>query len=215
MDKLFENPLLDDLYVDRCEELENEYIAKYGTPKEREKFLKADDDFTDIFNDIAKGPEEVQKLSDGFLEYNRWARHDSEFWRKQNYKQGIGDCICLIQELIKVFQTKKISNTKDNIFNKIILEFLFFLSQDGESYKNTVETDEFIIELKERIEELDTEILDCIDTYMEADNHNHIMQLITKKNEKITKLNNRKQQIIEQSLFENLTNFNLDITPTT
>ena len=72
-----------------------------------------------------------------------------------------------------------------------------------------METDELIIELNERIKELDSEILDFIDTHLEADNRNHIMKLINKTNEKIEKVNNRKKQLLEQSIDKTISNFKL------
>ena len=198
MEKLFEIPLLDDLYDARCEELENEYAEKYGVPEQREKFNKVHDKFVDILNSFSNNPADEKKLFDGFNEYTRWARHDSEFWRKQNYKQGIGDCICLIRELIQVFNIKEIPNARSSIFNKIILDFLTYISTNNNKYKTEIENDPLIIELNERIKELESEILDCIDTHMEADNRDHIMKLIEKKNEKINKLEKRKEEITNQ-----------------
>ena len=76
------------------------YAEKYGVPEEREKFNKVQDKFADILNSFSNNLADEKKLFDGFNEYTRWARHDSEFWRRQNYKQGIGDCICLISSII-------------------------------------------------------------------------------------------------------------------
>lgn len=129
MDKLFEIPLLDDLYINRCEELENQYINVYGMPKERKQFLQADDTFTELFNEVVKGPDELQKLSDGFLEYTRYALQDSEFWRKQNYKQGFCDGICLMKEFIHISHSADSTIYNNSQFSKIITEFITYLNQ--------------------------------------------------------------------------------------
>ena len=204
MEKLFEIPLLDDLYDSRCEELENEYIDKYGVPNERDKFNEAEDAFADILNEFSTDRTKEKKLFDSFNEYTRLALHDSEFWRRQNYKQGIGDCICLIRELIRVVNIKEIPNARNNIFNKIILEFLTYISTSNNNYKTELENDPLIVELNERIKELDTEIAEFIDTHMEADNRNHIVKLIEKKNEKINKIRLRKEQITNQFISKKL-----------
>lgn len=204
MEKLFEIPLLDDLYDSRCEELENEYIDKYGVPNERDKFNEAEDAFADILNEFSTDRTKEKKLFDSFNEYTRLALHDSEFWRRQNYKQGIGDCICLIRELIRVVNIKEVPNARNNIFNKIILEFLTYISTSNNNYKTELENDPLIVELNERIKELDTEIEEFIDTHMEADNRNHIVKLIEKKNEKINKIRKRKEQITNQFISNKL-----------
>ena len=204
MEKLFEIPLLDDLYDSRCEELENAYIDTYGVPNERDKFNEAEDAFADILNEFSTDRTKEKKLFDSFNEYTRLALHDSEFWRRQNYKQGIGDCICLIRELIRVVNIKEIPNARNNIFNKIILEFLTYISTSNNNYKTELENDPLIVELNERIKELDTEIAEFIDTHMEADNRNHIVKLIEKKNEKINKIRLRKEQITNQFISKKL-----------
>ena len=204
MEKLFEIPLLDDLYDSRCEELENAYIDTYGVPNERDKFNEAEEAFADILNEFSTDRTKEKKLFDSFNEYTRLALHDSEFWRRQNYKQGIGDCICLIRELIRVVNIKEIPNARNNIFNKIILEFLTYISTSNNNYKTELENDPLIVELNERIKELDTEIEEFIDTHMEADNRNHIVKLIEKKNEKINKIRLRKEQITNQFISKKL-----------
>lgn len=99
MDKLFEEPIFDAMYELRGEELENIYAEKYGEPKERKQKSKAEDELLDS---ISKIPEEElkEKIMEKYNHYSRLYLHESEFWRLQSYKNGFGDCICLVKELL-------------------------------------------------------------------------------------------------------------------
>ncbi len=99
MEKLFENPVLDDLYEVRGEELENEYKNKYGVPNEIKRADQMEDEF---INTIKKNVTDDKKLEEILSMLNKFEMAIIGkycFWYAEYYKLGFIDSMCLKNEI--------------------------------------------------------------------------------------------------------------------
>ena len=149
MEKLFENPILDDLYGVRGEELENEYKNKYGVPNEIERADKMEDEF---INTIKKNVTDDKKLEEILSMLNKFEMAIIGkycFWYGEYYKLGFVDSICFRNEVLKEKST--INKTKNSIFNNSIKTIVNFIRE--ENYTKLKERKDYN-EIIEKIEQI-------------------------------------------------------------
>lgn len=121
--KEFENKILDDLYELRGEEVEQQYISKYGDPEEKKKLNKVEEEFVDLIKEVVKDSKDIQSLLDKLDEFEICTMAEMWFWYKEYYKVGFIDGITLreqIREEKNTFLNSKINNRSDTFFYKNI-----------------------------------------------------------------------------------------------
>ena len=99
MEKLFENPILDDLYEVRGEELENEYKNKYGVPNEIERADKMEDEFINTIKKNITDNEKLEEILSMFNKFEMAIIGKYCFWYAEYYKLGFIDSMCLKNEI--------------------------------------------------------------------------------------------------------------------
>ena len=195
MEKLFENELLEDLYEARGEELENEYENKYGIPAEKRKVNNAEDRFTDSLVDYIKDEEKLQSVVDDFENYKHYAINLSEFWRKQYYKLGFIDCLCLIKELLEILKFLENTDDKRNIKDfkhyEIILDFIGYLEYNQNPNAYSFPKDKLLMEYEESSLELNKRLYEFIDIHIEPEIIGELKKFILERDEIFSKVFNR------------------------
>lgn len=117
--KEFENQILENLYELRGEEVERQYIAKYGEPEERRKLNEAEDELSNFIKETIKDNKDIQEAMDKLNEFEMCTMGEMWFWYREYYKAGFVDGISLrmqIKEERKKFLKDKPSNASDTFF---------------------------------------------------------------------------------------------------
>lgn len=99
MEKMFENPILDDLYEVRGEELENAYKKKYGESNAEKRADEKEDEF---INTLKKNVADKEKLEETMSRLNEFEMAIIDkfcSWYKQYYKLGFADAMRLEKEI--------------------------------------------------------------------------------------------------------------------
>lgn len=117
--KDLEKKILDNLYELREEDIEKQYIAKYGEPEESKKTDKAEKELVNFMKPFIKSNKDLQNLDEKLDNFELCTMGEMYFWYKQYYKIGFIDGISLrmqIKEERKKLLNDKVSNASDTFF---------------------------------------------------------------------------------------------------
>lgn len=147
--KKFENKILDNLYEIREGVVEEQYISKYGKPKNNKKTEKAEEELVNFMKKFIKDEMDIKNLYGKLNKFEVCAMGEMCFWYMPYYKAGFIDAMSLKKQ---IKEEKSINNSnEESIIYKNINEISDFFEE--QKYKNLKQNEEYIKIAKE-IEEI-------------------------------------------------------------
>ena len=134
MEEFLNRKQLDDMYENICNDFEEEYIKKYGTPDEIILSDETEEELTKAIDENIEN-EKVRKLiRQKMNEYERRKLSEMCFWNKQYYKLGIVDNDNLKKELHEMHEKVGSKYTERLLENIDIEAFFDFYQKQKEKY---------------------------------------------------------------------------------
>ena len=145
MENLFESEILDNLYEIIEGEVENQYIKRYGNPKENKKTEKAEKQLVKFMEKFIKDETNMKILYEKLNKFELCAMGEMCFWYKPYYKKGFIDGISLKNQ---IKDEKSINNSREkSIIYQNINEILALFEE--QKYKNLKQNDDYMKIAKE------------------------------------------------------------------
>ena len=149
MEDLLESKILDNLYEIIEGEVENQYIKRYGNPKENKKTEKSEKQLVKFMEKFIKDETNMKILYEKLNKFELCAMGEMCFWYKPYYKKGFIDGISLKNQ---IKDEKSINNSREkSIIYQNINEILALFEE--QKYKNLKQNDDYMKIVKE-IEEI-------------------------------------------------------------
>lgn len=152
MENLFESEILDNLYEIVEGEVENQYIKRYGNPKENKKTEKSEKQLVKFMEKFIKDETNMKILYEKLNKFELCAMGEMCFWYKPYYKKGFIDGISLKKQ---IKEEKSINNSREeSIIYQNINEISDFFEE--QKYKNLKQNNDYmkiekeIAEIKEK-----------------------------------------------------------------
>ena len=145
MENLFESEILDNLYEIIEGEVENQYIKRYGNPKENKKTEKAEKQLVKFMEKFIKDETNIKILYEKLNKFEICAMDEMCFWYKPYYKKGFIDGISLKMQIKK--EESIGDNKEESIIYRNINEILDLFEE--QKYKNLKQNDDYMKIAKE------------------------------------------------------------------
>ncbi len=145
MEDLFESKILDNLYEIIEGEVENQYIKRYGNPKENKKTEKSEKQLVKFMEKFIKDETNMKILYEKLNKFELCAMGEMCFWYKPYYKKGFIDGISLKNQ---IKDEKSINNSREkSIIYQNINEISDFFEE--QKYKNLKQNNDYMKIVKE------------------------------------------------------------------
>lgn len=145
MENLFESEILDNLYEIVEGEVENQYIKRYGNPKENKKTEKSEKQLVKFMEKFIKDETNMKILYEKLNKFELCAMGEMCFWYKPYYKKGFIDGISLKKQ---IKEEKCINNSREeSIIYQNINEISDFFEE--QKYKNLKQNNDYMKIVKE------------------------------------------------------------------
>ena len=145
MEDLLESEILDNLYEIIEGEVENQYIKRYGNPKENKKTEKSEKQLVKFMEKFIKDETNMKILYEKLNKFELCAMGEMCFWYKPYYKKGFIDGISLKKQ---IKEEKSINNSREeSIIYQNINEISDFFEE--QKYKNLKQNNDYMKIVKE------------------------------------------------------------------
>lgn len=145
MEDLLESKILDNLYEIIEGEVENQYIKRYGNPKENKKTEKSEKQLVKFMEKLIKDETNMKILYEKLNKFELCAMGEMCFWYKPYYKKGFIDGISLKKQ---IKEEKSINNSREeSIIYQNINEISDFFEE--QKYKNLKQNNDYMKIVKE------------------------------------------------------------------
>lgn len=145
MEDLLESKILDNLYEIIEGEVENQYIKRYGNPKENKKTEKSEKQLVKFMEKFIKDETNMKILYEKLNKFELCAMGEMCFWYKPYYKKGFIDGISLKKQ---IKEEKSINNSREeSIIYQNINEISDFFEE--QKYKNLKQNNDYMKIVKE------------------------------------------------------------------